>query len=108
MKSKEALRILECTRVTLSSYVKTGKIKATKMANGYYDYDDKSVYEFVNFKDRVNVVYARVSTQKQKNDLHHPFGVIRKAKCFSQRSLIAEEDKVFLATQSVETDYTNS
>ena len=40
MRSKNALKLLNVTRVTLSSYVKSGKIKATKMSNGYYEYDE--------------------------------------------------------------------
>ena len=36
-----------------------------------YEYDDNEVYALINkeVKDRVNVTYARVSLQKQKNDL---------------------------------------
>lgn len=39
---------------------------------GNYDYDENSVYEFLGkhkHKDRKNVIYARVSTNKQKQDL---------------------------------------
>ena len=35
MKSKEVLRILGVSRVTLNTYVKNGKIKVTKLDNGY-------------------------------------------------------------------------
>ena len=49
MKSKEVLRLLNLSRVTLMTYLKTGKITATKMANGYYDYDEKSVFSFLKF-----------------------------------------------------------
>lgn len=69
MKSKDALRILNISRVTLWSYVKSGKIKVTKLPNGYYDYDDKSVFDFVGHNAKINITYARVSTNKQKNDL---------------------------------------
>jgi predicted site-specific integrase-resolvase len=72
MKSKEVLEILKVTRQTLCNYVKQGHIKVTKLGNGYYDYDKKSVYNFLNIdlpNDRSNVIYARVSTYKQKNDL---------------------------------------
>ena len=70
MKSKEALKILNVTRQTLYNYVKNGKIKVTKLGNGYYNYDDDSIYIFLNtIKERTNVIYARVSTHKQKNDL---------------------------------------
>ena len=71
MKSKEALKLLGVTRTTLSSYVKNKKIKTIKKDNGYYEYDDESIYDFLGYKDKVNVIYARVSTYKQKNDLEN-------------------------------------
>ena len=40
MKSKQVLQTLQISRVTLSAYVKNGKLKVTKLHNGYYDYDD--------------------------------------------------------------------
>lgn len=73
MKSAEVLKLLKITRPTLTSYVKQGKIKATKLGNGYYDYDEESIYNFLGkplpVVDRVNIIYCRVSTYKQKNDL---------------------------------------
>ena len=69
MKSKEVLNLLKVTRVTLMNYVKTGKIKATKMKNGLYDYDDVSVFAFLKKDMRYSVIYCRVSTYKQKDDL---------------------------------------
>ena len=70
MKAKEVLHILGVSRISLMTYVKNGKIKATKMSNGLYDYDANSIYEFMGKKNRTHVIYARVSTQKQKNDLN--------------------------------------
>jgi predicted site-specific integrase-resolvase len=69
MKSKDVLNLLKVTRVTLMNYVKSGKINATKMANGLYDYDESSVFAFLKKDSRHNVIYCRVSTYKQKNDL---------------------------------------
>lgn len=69
MKSKDALKLLGVSRVTLSTYVKTGKIKITKLSNGYYDYDDKSIFDFLGHGNKINVIYTRVSTNKQKDDL---------------------------------------
>jgi predicted site-specific integrase-resolvase len=71
MKSKEVLNLLKITRTTLTSYVKTGKIKTVKMENGYYEYDDNSVYKFLGYNERFDIAYARVSTYKQKNDLEN-------------------------------------
>lgn len=69
MKSKEVLNLLKITRVTLMNYIKTGKIKATKMENGLYDYDEQSVFAFLKKDVRSNVIYCRVSTNKQKKYL---------------------------------------
>jgi putative resolvase len=70
MKANEVLKILKICRQTLSNYVKSGKIKVSKLRNGYYDYDDESVYSFLNITlERKNIIYARVSTYKQKVDL---------------------------------------
>lgn len=44
MKAKEVMRILRCTRQTLCSYVKSGKIKVTKMSNGQYIYTMRTLF----------------------------------------------------------------
>ncbi len=72
MKSKEVLKILKISRVTLWKYVKSGKIRVKQVPNGYYIYNDSDVYSLAGIEDgRLNVVYARVSTQKQKQDLQN-------------------------------------
>lgn len=73
MKAKEVLTLLNITRPTLCKYVKLGYIKAIKMPNGQYKYDDDSVYAFIGLKKEKHnsliVSYSRVSTQNQKNQL---------------------------------------
>ena len=69
MKSYEVIRLLNISKNTLHNYVKRGIIKVTKMPNGYYNYDKQTVYNFIDIKPRVNVIYSRVSTYKQKEDL---------------------------------------
>lgn len=70
MKSNEVLKILKISRVTLCKYVKSGKIRVEKEPNGYYKYCDEDVYKIAGIEDnRLNVIYARVSTNKQKQDL---------------------------------------
>ena len=70
MKSNEVLKILKISRVTLWKYVKIGKIRVTKRPNGYYKYNNEDVYKIAGIEDnRLNVIYARVSTNKQKQDL---------------------------------------
>lgn len=78
MKSKEVLKILRVTRPTLTSYVKKGRIKVKKQPNGFYNYDDDDVFRLANINVEYNsVIYARVSTQKQKNDLVNQIEMIR-------------------------------
>ena len=70
MKSCKVLKLLNVTRPTLCSYVKNHQIKVKKLASGHYDYDEESVYKFLNKNvERKNVIYCRVSTPKQKKDL---------------------------------------
>ncbi len=71
MKAKEVLKLLDISRATLYNYTKDGKIKVTQLDNGYYDYDEDSVYKLIKKDPRVNVIYARVSTYKQKTDLQN-------------------------------------
>jgi predicted site-specific integrase-resolvase len=72
MKANEVLNLLRISRKTLHVYASTGKIRFTVMPNGYYDYNDEDVYKLLN-RDvkRKTVIYARVSTIKQKNDLNN-------------------------------------
>ena len=83
MRSKEVLNLLRITRPTLTKYVKTGVIKVTRKPNGQYEYDEESVYAFLN-KDvkRKTYIYARVSTAKQKKDLENQIELLKQF-CFS-------------------------
>jgi predicted site-specific integrase-resolvase len=78
MKAKEVLSLLRVSRVTLSKYVNEGTIQVTPLPNGRYNYNEKSVYRFLN-KDlqRKIVAYARVSTKKQKKDLENQIQFIK-------------------------------
>lgn len=78
MKAKDVLRLTQFSRITLMNHVKNGKIKANKLPNGYYDYDEDDVMKFVKNEHRKNVIYARVSTYKQKNDLDHQIHFLNK------------------------------
>ena len=78
MKAAEVMRILDISRVTLWTYVKKEYIKVNKLPNGYYDYDEKSVFEFKNSTKKQTIIYARVSTYKQKNDLLRQIESIKK------------------------------
>lgn len=72
MKSNKVLKLLNISRPTLCRYVKNHIVEARICPNGQYDYDEESVYRTLNKNvARINVIYARVSTIKQKKDLEN-------------------------------------
>jgi len=77
MKAREVMKLLGISRTTLYLYTKDGKIKTTKLDNGYYDYDEQSVFKIMKKDTRVNIIYARVSTYKQKKDLSNQIKYIQ-------------------------------
>jgi putative resolvase len=85
MKAKEVMKLLNICRTTLYNYTKDNVIKTTKLSNGYYDYDEQSVLKFIKKDNRINVIYARVSTYKQKNDL---FNQIEKLQTYCKNNNI--------------------
>lgn len=70
MKAKEVLNLLQISRKTLHVYAKNGRIRYIVMPNKMYDYNEEDVYRILN-KDvkRKTVLYARVSTHRQKDEL---------------------------------------
>ncbi len=90
MKACEVLNLLRISRPTLTNYIKQGVIDSVKLPNGRYDYDERTVYDFMN-KDilRKNVLYARVSTRKQKKDLVNQIQSL-KSYCFQNGIVINE------------------
>jgi predicted site-specific integrase-resolvase len=70
MRAKEVMKILNICRTTLYKYTKDGTLKSIQLDNGYFDYDEKSVYNLLKKDERHDVIYARVSTYKQKTDLN--------------------------------------
>lgn len=78
MKAKEVLKILKITRPTLTKYVKTGKIKVIENINGQYTYNDDDIFNMAHISvNRQCVIYARVSTQKQKKDLQNQINTLK-------------------------------
>lgn len=69
MKCKQVIKLLNVTHPTLCSYVKKGKLKVKRQVNGFYDYDDDSVFALLGITERSTVVYGRVSTPGQKSSL---------------------------------------
>lgn len=78
MKAGNVLKILNISRPTLYRYIENGYLKRTKLPNGQHEYEDESVYQFLN-KDvkRKTVIYARVSTYKQKKDLENQTDMLK-------------------------------
>ena len=83
MFARDVLRILGITRQTLTKYVKTGTIRVAVLPNKRYDYNEEDVYKFLN-RDvkRKTLIYARVSTAKQKSDLENQISLLKQF-CFS-------------------------
>jgi len=88
MKACEVLNLLRVSRPTLTNYVKQEIINVIKLPNGRYVYDEKTIYDFMN-KDipRKNILYARVSTRKQKKDLETQIQSL-KSYCFQNGIVI--------------------
>jgi putative resolvase len=76
MKAKEVMKLLNISRATLFNYTRDGKIKVIKLDNGYYDYNEDSVFKIIKKDSRINVIYSRVSTYKQKTDLENQINKI--------------------------------
>lgn len=91
MKAGKVLKILGISRITLMTYIKLNKLKVIKLHNGRYNYDDNSVWKLAGKKKRKNFIYARVSTNKQKNDLQTQIKYIQKY-CIKQNICI---DKIY-------------
>jgi len=83
MKAKETLALLRISRPTLSNYAKSGLIKFTILPNKRYDYNNEDIERLLNKGiERKTVIYARVSTGKQKKDLENQI-VLLKQFCLS-------------------------
>lgn len=72
MKGKDVLKLLKVTRPTLCRYVKEGKIRAIKVNRTKLDYNEEDVFKLAGIENRAKgVIYARVSTNKQKSSLQN-------------------------------------
>ena len=71
MKASEVKNILHVTQKTINSYVKTGKLHPVIINSRHYEYDEDEVYNLIGKgkTERLTVIYSRVSSRKQKNDL---------------------------------------
>ena len=72
MIGKDVLKLLKVTRPTRCRYVKEGKIRAIKINRTKLDYNEEDVFKLAGIKNRAKgVIYARVSTNKQKSSLQN-------------------------------------
>lgn len=78
MKAGDVLKVLHISRQTLTKYVHEGYIKAEQLPNGRFNYDMDSVYTFLNKGEpRKTYIYARVSSQKQEEQLGEQLSQLR-------------------------------
>ncbi|WP_337860399.1 IS607 family transposase, partial [Ferroplasma sp.] len=82
MKANEVLSLLQISRKTLHVYAKAVRIHYTVMPNKRYNYNEEDVYRLLN-KDvkRKTVLYARVSSPKQKTDIQNQIDQMKQS-CF--------------------------
>jgi len=78
MKTADVMRLLRISRATGYNYRVQGKLLATLLINGRYDYEEKSAFALVNKEARRKTyLYAKVSTSKQKSDLHNQIELLK-------------------------------
>jgi len=76
----EAARILGVAELTLYRWTKEGKIRAVRTPGGEYRYPESEIYRILGERRPQNkaVIYARVSSADQKEDLERQIEVLRK------------------------------
>ena len=78
VKASVALKELQISRPTLKVWKDKGKIKYRKLSDYLYLYDVDSVgRENLSDENRMNVIYARVSSSKQKEDLNRQIQILK-------------------------------
>lgn len=89
MKANEVMKTLRISRSSLMNYKNDGKIRAERLHNGHYNYNDDDVFTLLNNGvKRMTVIYARVSTNKQKKDLENQIELLKQF-CFMNGYLLS-------------------
>lgn len=101
MKARDVMKLLNISRTTLYNYTKFGTLKSTKLDNGYYEYDEDSVLAYLKKDNRQNVIYARVSTPKQKDDLQRQIKSLEK---YASNNNIKIDDYYFEISSGIDLD----
>lgn len=79
MKRDRVMSVLNISSSTVNRWLKEGKLQGKKLPSGHWDYDDDVVYKIANGNDdRKTIIYARVSTGKQKKDLQNQLDNLEK------------------------------
>ena len=74
--ASEACKLLKCSNTTLYRYVREQKIFVKKLSARKFLYDISILYSENQESNRKNVIYARVSNSKQKDDLSKQIDVL--------------------------------
>lgn len=78
MEFKDVQKLLKVHRTTICRYVKNGKIRVEKINDYHLNYNEDDVFKLAGIQpNRKVVVYARVSTNKQKPDLENQISTLR-------------------------------
>ena len=85
--SKEARDILKISIPTLRKYASEGKIKETKLSERKILYDISDLLSNANEgnSNRMNVIYARVSTSSQAKDLDNQIETVKGYNHYKER-----------------------
>ena len=76
MKTSEAAKLLNVRTTTVLEYIKKGILEAKQTQTGRWIVNDESVYRLIQ-PQRKSVIYARVSTKKQKSHLDNQIEVCK-------------------------------
>lgn len=78
MEYKDVHKLTRLHRNTIYKYAKQGKIRTTKINDKHLIYNDDDVYTIAGISPiRDIVIYARVSTSKQKKDLENQIETLK-------------------------------
>ena len=78
MKACEVLKMYQISRVTLGRWVKLGRISCERLPSGHWNYISHiEKYSQVSEDSRKNVIYCRVSTSGQKENLNRQVERVR-------------------------------
>lgn len=88
MKAKEILEKYKITRVTLCNWKRSGVVSSVVLPNGRFDYIVNNVV-LTEFANKKNIIYSRVSTSSQKENLYRQTDRI-KSFCSSKGIIVNE------------------